>query len=90
MKINFRQVVAPINFEGQTATFDIAKTLGNAMKYNGSVLLDIGFEELASEIYHSEGAVEIPAQYVKALIAVVRESNLLATVKREVIKQLNL
>ncbi len=88
MKVNFKKIVAPVSFDGSTATFDIAKTVGNAMMYNGSILLDIGFEELAREIYHSEGEVEIPKQYARPLQAVIKESPLLATVKREVIKQL--
>ena len=88
MKINFREIVAPINFDGKTVTFDIARTVGNSMMYNGSVLLDIGFEDLAREIYYSDGAVEIPQKYLGAVVAVIKESNLLATVKREVLKQL--
>ena len=88
MKINFRKIVAPINFDGKTVTFDIAQSVGNSMMYNGSVLLDIGFEDLAREIYHSEGEVEIPQKYVGAVAAVIKESNLFATVKREVLKQL--
>lgn len=89
MKVNFKRIVAPINFEGATQTFDTAKTIGNAMMYNGSVLLDIGFEDLAREVYHSEGEVEIPHQYIPALKQVVKESNIIATVKRELIKQLD-
>lgn len=88
MKINFRKVTAPVNFDGKTAEFDVAKVLGNAMKFNGSVLLDIGFEDLAHEIYHSEGEVEIPQQYIKPLAVVVRESTFIATVKRELLNRL--
>ena len=58
------------------------------MMYNGSVLLDIGFEELAREIYYSEGEVEVPERYRQALTEVVKQTSLIAAIKREIIKQL--
>ena len=51
--------------------------------------MDIGFEDLAREIYYSKDAVEIPEQYCKALELVVKNSRLIAAVKRAVINQLN-
>lgn len=48
MKINFKKIEAQTSFEGGKQTFDTAETVGNEMMYNGSILLDIGFEELAS------------------------------------------
>ena len=42
------------------------------MMYNGSILLDIGFEDLAKSIYYSKDAVEIPERYSKALELVVK------------------
>lgn len=47
MKINFRKIEAQTSFEGGRQTFDAAETVGNEMMYNGSILLDIGFEDLA-------------------------------------------
>ena len=88
MRINFRKVTAPVNFDGKTQDFDIARAVGNAMMYNCTVLLDIGFEDLARDIYHSNGDVEIPDIYVKPLAQVIRESALIATVKREILKSL--
>lgn len=88
MKINFKQFEAQTSFEGARQTFDIARTLGNEMMYNGSVLLDIGFEDLAKEIYYSEDEVEIPGRYRQAVIEVVRRSSFIAAVKRELIRQL--
>lgn len=87
-KINFKKLEAQTSFEGTKQTFDIARTLGNEMMYNSSILLDIGFEDLAREIYYSEGEVEVPGQYAEAMKAVVRASNFKACIKRELIKRL--
>lgn len=45
MKINFKKIEAQTSFEGAKQTFDVAETVGNEMMYNGSILLDIGFED---------------------------------------------
>lgn len=87
-KINFRRIEAQTSFEGKQQTFDVAKTIGNMMMYNGSILLDIGFEDLAREIYYSEGDVEIDEKYVTAIVECVRQSNLIAAIKRELITRL--
>lgn len=89
MKINFRQIEAQTSFEGSKQIFDAAETVGNEMMYNGSILLDIGFEDLAKAIYYSKDAVEVPERYCKALELVVKNSRLIAAVKREIINQLN-
>ena len=87
-RINFKQVEAQTSFDGTTQVFDVAKALGNAMMYNSSILLDIGFEELAKEIYFSEGEVEVPDDYRTAIKEVVRQSPFIAAVKRQLIKEL--
>ena len=89
MKVNFKQIKAQVSFDGSERVFDIAKEIGNMMMYNSSILLDIGFEDLAREIYYSEGEVEIPERYTNAIIGVVKQSSFIAAVKREVINQLN-
>ena len=89
MKINFKRIEAQTSFEGGKQTFDTAETVGNEMMYNGSILLDIGFEELAKQIYYSSEAVEVPERYCKAMELVVKNSRLIAAVKREIINQLN-
>ena len=88
MKINFRKIEAQTSLEGGSQTFDAAETVGNEMMYNGSILLDIGFEELARQIYYSTEAVEVPERYCKALELVVKNSRLIAAIKREIINQL--
>ena len=89
MEINFKILEVQTSFEGGKQTFDAAETVGNEMMYNGSILLDIGFEELAKEIYYSKDEVEIPERNCKALELVVKNSRLIAAVKREIINQLN-
>lgn len=88
MKIDFTKVIVEVDFEGHTIEMNLAKQLGNMMKYGSSVLLDIGFEELAKEIYYSNGEVEIPEQYKEPIIQVVKECNFIACVKRTLIGML--
>lgn len=88
MKINFKQFEARTSFSGTRQVFDIAEALGNGMMFNGSVLLDIGFEKLAEEIYYSAAPVEVPEKYREAIKVVVKSSNFIAAVKRELIKRL--
>lgn len=59
------------------------------MMYNSSVICDIGFEELARQIYFSDGEVEIPQEYVRPLLQVIMERNYIAGIKRHIIKLLN-
>lgn len=89
MMINFKKFEAQTSFDGTKQVFDIAEALGNNLMYNGSVLLDIGFEELAREIYYSEEEVDIPEKYSEAIKQVVRCSGFIASVKREVINRLD-
>lgn len=89
MKIDFTKIEVQVSFDGTRKTFNIAKNVGNDMMYNGSVIKDIGFEELARQIYFSDGDVEIPPQYIQSLLQVVLESNYLATIKRYLISVLN-
>lgn len=89
MKINFSQLEVQVSFDGSKKTFNVAKELGNDMMYNSSVICDIGFEELARQIYFSDGDVEIPQEYVRPLLQVIMERNYIAGIKRHIIKLLN-
>lgn len=89
MKIDFTKIKVPTSFDGKEQLFNAANYVGNLMMYNGSILLDIGFEDLAKEIYYSEEGVEIPEKYAPAIAKVVKESTLTASIKRELINQLN-
>ena len=88
MKVNFRIIEVQVSFEGEKRVFDIAREIGNMMMYNGSILLDIGFEDLARTIYYSDGEVEVPERYCKAIIEVVKQSSFIAAIKSEVINLL--
>ena len=88
MKVNFRIIEVQVSFEGEKRVCDIAREIGNMMMYNGSISLDIGFEDLARTIYYSDGEVEVPERYCKAIIEVVKQSSFIAAIKREVINLL--
>lgn len=88
MKIDFTKLEVSVSFDGKTRTFNVAQSLGNMMMYNSTILLDIGFEDLAKSIYYSEGEIEIPDKYKAAIIEVVKQSSFIAAVKRELIKLL--
>lgn len=87
-RINFKRLEVQTSFDGTMQTFDVTQTVGNMMMYNGSVLLDIGFEDLAREIYYSNGEVEVDGKYANAIAQVVRQSQLIAAIKRELIARL--
>ena len=88
-KIDFTRFKVPVSFNGSERIFNIGKVVGNAMKYTGSVVGDIGFDKLAETIYFSDGPVEIPAEYIRPLTQVVNDGPFMATIKRELIKVLN-
>jgi hypothetical protein len=92
-KIDFTKLKIFWSFDEEAAgtshDVNIAKPLANIMKYSGSVLLDIGWEELAKEIYYSKGPVEVPAEYIPSIIQVVTENgNIPAATKRAIIQSL--
>lgn len=87
--IDFTKINVQVSFNGDTQVFNVAKVLGNSMKYTGSVVGDIGFDKLAETIYFSNAPVEIPQEYVASLAKVISEMPLIAAVKRELLKQVN-
>ena len=87
-KIDFTRVEAQTSFDGRKQIYNVAQNLGNAMMFNGSVLLDIGFEDLAKEIYYSQGEVEIPEKYKMAIKKVIEEAPFIVTLKRTLIMML--
>lgn len=88
MKINFKRLEVEVDFEGTKRVFDTTNIVANAMKYTGGTLLDIGFEDLAKEIYYSDSEVEIPEKYAPYIVDVVKNLNIIAAVKREIIRLL--
>ena len=80
IKVNFGQVMIQHTFEGEMVAVDIRKQLGNKIHQTTG---DIGFDDLARQIYFSEGDVEVPAEYIEPLRAIVKE-NYLASVQRAI------
>lgn len=89
MKIDFTTIDVQVSFDGTRHTFNIAKDVGNDMMYNGPVICDIGFEELARQIYFSDSEVEIPTQYVQPLVQVISNGAYIAAIKRYLLQVLN-
>ena len=91
-KIDFTKIKIFGSFEdeaaGKTQEINIARDFANRMKYSGPVLMDIGFEDLASTIYHSTGPVEIPDEYIQALRECILSSPYYAAVKRSLLQSL--
>lgn len=88
-QVDFTKMEIQVSFDGTKRIFNVAKALGNDMKYNSTVILDIGFEELARTIYFSDGPVEIPDQYIQPMLRVVNECSYTAAVKRHLMQVLN-
>lgn len=82
MKIDFTKIEVPVSFDGTTQRFNIAEVTGNGMMFNGSIIADIGFEELAREIYYSKGEVEVPERYAQYIVQIVMGSSFPACIKR--------
>lgn len=87
-KIDFTKIKAQVSFNGSEKTFNVAHVVGNAMRYTGSVVGDIGFDKLAEKIYFSDSAVEIPNEYQKPLQQVIAEMPIMATIKRVLLDKL--
>ena len=82
MKIDFTNIEVPVDFNGTKQRFNIAEDLANGMMFNGNIILDIGFEELAKEIYYSKGEVDVPEKYAPYIVQIVMGSNIKACIKR--------
>ena len=89
MKINFTKVEVTVSFNGSKRTFNVAHVVGNAMRYTGSVVGDIGFDKLAETIYFSDGEVEIADEYIRPLVQVITDMPIMATIKRYLIGELS-
>lgn len=84
LKVDFSKVKVQFGYEGNPVDADIRKGVGNAIRRG---TYDIGVEELARQIYFSEGEVEIPETYREYILSLLMESTLTIPVK-EAIKPL--
>lgn len=76
--IDFGKVMVHHSFEGDPVAVDMRKQLGNKIHQTTG---DIGFDDLAHNIYFSEGEIEVPHEYIEPLKAIIKD-NYLASVQR--------
>lgn len=88
-KIDFTKINVQVSFNGTCKTFNMAHAVGNAMRYTGSVVGDIGFDKLAETIYFSNGEVDIADEYVRPLAQVISDMPIMAAIKRYLIGELS-
>ncbi len=88
-KIDFTTINVQVSFNGTCKTFNMAHAVGNAMRYTGSVVGDIGFDKLAETIYFSNGEVDIADEYVRPLAQVISDMPIMAAIKRYLIGELS-
>ena len=86
MKANFKKINVEVKFD-KFQELDITKDLGNYIHANTP---DIGMDDVAREIYHSEGEIEIPEQYAQDIVVMVKSNRcpFVAAVKKAIIAQL--
>lgn len=87
MKVNFKQILVEASFD-EFKEFDIAREFGNYIHSNTN---DIGLDDTAREIYHSEGEIEISEEHAGMIAALVnrKECNYVAAFKKAILKQIN-
>jgi hypothetical protein len=87
MKANFKQISVEVAFD-VFQELDIAKQVGNFIHANTS---DIGLDDIARTIYHSEGEVDIPDEYIPLIKAIFADKNcnMLAAIKKALLAELD-
>lgn len=86
MKANFKQLSVEVAFD-EFAPWDITKDLGNFIHAHTN---DIGLDDVARNIYHSEGEVDIPDEYAPMIESLVMNPQcpLIAAIKKAIVKEL--
>lgn len=86
MKANFKKINVEVAFD-EFQELDIAKQIGNFIHANTP---DIGLDDVAREIYHSEGEIEISEQHAKDIVVMVSSDvcMFVAAVKKAIINEL--
>lgn len=69
VKVDFGKVMVQHNIEGELQSFDFRKDLGNEIHQTTG---DIGFDDFAHKIYFSEGAIEVPEEYIEPLKEIIK------------------
>lgn len=86
MKANFKNLQVEVSFD-KFSEVDVTKALGNYIHTNTT---DIGLDDVAREIYYSEGEVEISSEHAEAIKQMVLRKDCLffAAFKKAIISQL--
>lgn len=86
MKANFKNISVEVAFD-EYRELDLAKELGNYIHTNTN---DIGLDDTARAIYHSDGEMEVDDIHAQQIIDMVRSRDcvFLAGVKRAIINEL--
>ena len=86
MKANFKKLNVEVAFD-EFKELDIAKQLGNFIHTNTN---DIGLDDTARAIYHSEGEIEVDDIHAQQIIEMIKGSEcmFLAGIKRAIINEL--
>ena len=86
MKANFKNISVEVAFD-EFKELDLAKELGNYIHTNTN---DIGLDDTARSIYHSDGEMEVDDIHAQQIIDMVksRDCVFLAGVKRAIINEL--
>lgn len=86
MKANFKKLSVEASFD-VFVEVDVTKELGN---YIHSHTIDIGLDDTARAIYHSEGEIDIPNEHAPLICSLINSNDcmLLAFVKKAIIKTL--
>ena len=86
MKANFKNISVEVAFD-EYRELDLAKELGNYIHTNTN---DIGLDDTARAIYHSDGEMEVDDVHAQQIIDMVRSRDcvFLAGVKRAIINEL--
>jgi hypothetical protein len=86
VKVDFGKVMVQHNIEGELQSFDFRKALGNEIHQTTG---DIGFDDFAHKIYFSEGAIEVPEEYIEPLKEIIK-GRYLASVQKAFAKLLTI
>lgn len=86
MKVNFKEISVEASF-GEYLTIDMTKEIGN---YIHAHTTDIGLDDTARAIYHSEGEMEINEEHAASIVGMMEQPGcpFLAFAKRAVINEL--
>lgn len=86
MKANFKNISVEVAFD-EYRELDLAKELGNYIHTNTN---DIGLDDTARSIYHSDGEMEVDDIHAQQIIEMIKgyECKFLAGVKRAIINEL--